>query len=44
MNSEGMRVIIDVFGQVWGALRLGRGRFGLVAGSENAISVATAES
>ena len=42
MNSRGIRVIVDLFGQVWGAPRLGRGRFGLITGSENAISNATA--
>ena len=35
-------MIVDLFGQVWGAPRLERGRFGLITGSENAISNATA--
>ena len=43
MNSEGMGVIVDLFGKVWGAPRLGRGRFGLVGGSKNTISIPTAE-
>ena len=40
MNSRGMRVIVDLFGQVWGAPRLGRGRFGLVTGSEKNFGAA----
>ena len=42
MNSEGMGVIVDLFGKVWGAPRLVCGWFGLEAGSYGTISNATA--